>query len=164
TRGQHRQFEHGRARAGPLGERTRVCRRQQRLRIAGPVGAHYLGDGGRLDRRAGRSPRADASCPRRRSAGPPVAGGDRRHRHPGARVRISGPGDTVTTAPTADAAIKHPDDDLLGLAPYARTLAQFVRGVAPPFTIGIYGEWGAGKATFASFLEDCLTADAVWTA
>ncbi len=61
------------------------------------------------------------------------------------------------SAPTTDMAVRHPDDDLLGIAPYARTLAEFVRGVQPPFTIGIYGEWGAGKSTFVNFLEHYLT-------
>jgi hypothetical protein len=57
---------------------------------------------------------------------------------------------------STDEALKNPELDLLGLAPHAQNLADMVRTVPTPFTIGVYGEWGAGKTTFAYFVESCL--------
>jgi hypothetical protein len=49
---------------------------------------------------------------------------------------------------TSDAPIDDPDMDLLGMADYAQVLADFIRTVPPPFTIGISGEWGDGKSSY----------------
>jgi hypothetical protein len=57
---------------------------------------------------------------------------------------------------TTDEALKNPESDLLGLAPHARMLARMVRTVPTPFTVGVYGEWGAGKTTFAYFVKHYL--------
>lgn len=83
-----------------------------------------------------------------------------------------------------DAPIKNPDDDLFGMASYAQKLASFVDSVEPPFTIGIYGQWGDGKSSFVNLVNHYLgksarkekmkfiefsawphtTADAIWRA
>jgi len=55
-----------------------------------------------------------------------------------------------------DAAVSDPDSDLLGISLYARRLAEFVAGLQPPFTIGVYGAWGSGKTTFVRFVEAML--------
>jgi hypothetical protein len=63
-------------------------------------------------------------------------------------------------AQIADTPVEDPDDDLLGTAPYARTLAEFIYGIEPPFTVGIYGEWGSGKTSFVNFVRYFLRTDA----
>lgn len=55
-----------------------------------------------------------------------------------------------------DAALSDPDNDLLGISVYARRLAEFMTGLQPPFTIGVYGAWGSGKTTFVRFVEALL--------
>ncbi|MEP7339138.1 MAG: P-loop NTPase fold protein [Acidobacteriota bacterium] len=52
-----------------------------------------------------------------------------------------------------DTPLANPDNDLFGMRDYARKLANFIEGVRPPFTIGIYGEWGEGKTSFVHLLE-----------
>lgn len=49
---------------------------------------------------------------------------------------------------TSDDPINDPDMDLLGMAEYAQVLADFIRTVPPPFTIGISGGWGDGKSSY----------------
>ena len=61
---------------------------------------------------------------------------------------------------STDEALRNPELDLLGLAPHAQRLAELVGTVPTPFTIGVYGEWGAGKTTFAYFVKSCLEAAA----
>jgi len=51
-----------------------------------------------------------------------------------------------------DAPVKHPHDDLLGMDEGAAKLATFLRAVAPPFTVGIFGQWGSGKTSFANLV------------
>jgi hypothetical protein len=63
-------------------------------------------------------------------------------------------------AQIADTPIRDPDDDLLGTAPYAETLADFIYTLEPPFTIGIYGEWGSGKTSFVNFVRYYLETEA----
>lgn len=58
---------------------------------------------------------------------------------------------------TSDAPILDPDDDLLGMAEYGKTLADFIRTVDPPFTIGIYGEWGDGKSSYVELAHYYLS-------
>jgi CHAT domain-containing protein len=60
------------------------------------------------------------------------------------------------TQRTSDEPLTNPEQDLLGLATHAETLAQLVRQVPTPFTIGIHGDWGAGKTTFVNFLQHYL--------
>lgn len=55
-----------------------------------------------------------------------------------------------------DAPVQRPDEDLLEMAVYARPLAEFIHTTEPPFTIGIYGEWGSGKTSFVRLLEHYL--------
>lgn len=52
-----------------------------------------------------------------------------------------------------DSPLNNPDDDLFGISDYASKLAEFIYETQPPFTIGIYGEWGSGKTSFVGFLE-----------
>jgi hypothetical protein len=40
-------------------------------------------------------------------------------------------------------------EDVLGHREYAEALARAVLGAKPPFTIGLFGEWGVGKTTIA---------------
>ena len=56
----------------------------------------------------------------------------------------------------SDAVVTDPDNDLLAVAPVAKRLAEFLAGLTPPFTIGIYGAWGSGKTTFVRFLQTYL--------
>jgi hypothetical protein len=57
---------------------------------------------------------------------------------------------------TTDQPLKNPDLDLLGLGSHAQRLAELVATVPTPYTIGVYGQWGAGKTTFAFFVERYL--------
>jgi hypothetical protein len=56
----------------------------------------------------------------------------------------------------SDTPLAHPEDDLLGVAPSAKILAGRLAAVQPPFTAGVYGEWGSGKTTFVSFVAEYL--------
>ena len=62
-----------------------------------------------------------------------------------------------------DLPIDNPDNDLLGMADFAGTLAQFVSKVEPPFTLGIYGDWGEGKTSFVNLLRHELMVGAAAT-
>jgi len=57
-----------------------------------------------------------------------------------------------------DAPIDNPDDDLLGMADYANTLAGYILNIDPPFTVGVYGEWGEGKTSFVNLLHKAMEA------
>ena len=57
---------------------------------------------------------------------------------------------------TSDQPLSNPEQDLLGVASHAAVLAQLVRTVPTPFTVGIYGEWGTGKTTFVHFVQHYL--------
>jgi hypothetical protein len=48
------------------------------------------------------------------------------------------------------------DQDLLGASKYARELANYILRVPGTFTIGIYGQWGAGKSSFVRLVEQEL--------
>jgi hypothetical protein len=60
------------------------------------------------------------------------------------------------SAELSDTPLAHPEDDLLGVAPSAKILAGRLAAVQPPFTAGVYGEWGSGKTTFVSFVAEYL--------
>jgi hypothetical protein len=60
------------------------------------------------------------------------------------------------SAELSDIALKDPGFDLLGVAPSARILAGRLAAVQPPYTAGVYGEWGSGKTTFVHFVEKYL--------
>ena len=57
-----------------------------------------------------------------------------------------------------DSPIENPDNDLFGMATYARKLSNFIDNVKPPFTIGVYGQWGDGKTSFVRLLKFYLGA------
>ena len=58
-------------------------------------------------------------------------------------------------------------EDRLGFEPYVRAVAQIVKAAGEddlPFTVGIFGHWGAGKTSFMKQLEqDLLRADGIET-
>jgi hypothetical protein len=56
----------------------------------------------------------------------------------------------METRSVFDAPLTNPYDDLLGMDRYARTLARFIHRTQAPFTLGIYGEWGSGKTSYAN--------------
>ena len=55
-----------------------------------------------------------------------------------------------------DSPLEQPIDDLLGVAPSAKVLAERLREMNGPFTAGIYGEWGSGKTSFVLFVAHYL--------
>ena len=52
-----------------------------------------------------------------------------------------------------DSPIGNPDEDIFGMKEYAEMLADFLGEVPPPYTIGIYGEWGEGKTSFVKLFQ-----------
>ena len=62
----------------------------------------------------------------------------------------------------AERPLRTADEDRLGVARHAHKLAEMLEDVELPFTIGIYGPWGAGKTSFANFLVDDLTKLEPW--
>jgi hypothetical protein len=46
--------------------------------------------------------------------------------------------------------------DRLGFEHFAEILADVVRTTPPPFTIGVFGEWGSGKTTLMRFIRQRL--------
>ena len=60
------------------------------------------------------------------------------------------------SAELSDTPLKRPEDDLLEVAPSAKILAGRLAAVQPPYTAGVYGEWGSGKTTFVTFVEKYL--------
>jgi hypothetical protein len=53
----------------------------------------------------------------------------------------------------SDAPLHDPDNDLLEMTDYPRTLAEFILSIDTSYTIGIYGEWGSGKTSFVNFIK-----------
>jgi len=53
------------------------------------------------------------------------------------------------------------DDDQLGFAPYAKTLADILgdRHTDTPLTIGVFGDWGRGKTSLMRMVEQRLLAN-----
>src|ERR1044072_4895150 len=51
----------------------------------------------------------------------------------------------------SDTSIKTPDGDLLDFFPFAQNLSMLLSAVNPPYTIGVFGEWGSGKSTILNF-------------
>ena len=54
--------------------------------------------------------------------------------------------------------------DRLGFAPMADILTEVVRNTPPPFTVGVFGEWGSGKTTLMTLVRDRLEDQGVKTA
>lgn len=54
-------------------------------------------------------------------------------------------------------------EDLFGFDPMAKILADVIDNTDPPFTIGIFGEWGSGKTTLMNLVEQKLDADSCKT-
>ena len=54
-----------------------------------------------------------------------------------------------------DGPLHNPQDDLLGRAQFARTLAQAIPRMPADngFVLAVYGDWGAGKTTALNFVE-----------
>jgi hypothetical protein len=56
-----------------------------------------------------------------------------------------------------DSPVRTPQDDLLEMKIAARELARQIPKKPKPFTIGLYGEWGTGKTSFAQLVRHYLT-------
>lgn len=56
----------------------------------------------------------------------------------------------------SDAPISNPDNDLLGMKSHAAMLANFISEIAPPFIVGIYGQWGEGKTSYVDLTRHYL--------
>lgn len=52
-----------------------------------------------------------------------------------------------------DSPIENPDNDLLGVNQSAQVLANYLKTVAPPFVLGVYGQWGEGKTSFVDMMH-----------
>lgn len=50
-------------------------------------------------------------------------------------------------------------EDRLGFAPMAQILTNVIRMTEPPFTVGVFGEWGSGKTTLMTLVRQNLDAD-----
>lgn len=48
------------------------------------------------------------------------------------------------------------ENDTLGFESSVKNLASLIQNVIPPFTIGIYGDWGSGKTSFMKLLREYL--------
>jgi hypothetical protein len=68
----------------------------------------------------------------------------------------------MTSYELGDAPLSEPEQDLLQMAPHAKTLAGFLDHVQLPFTLGIYGAWGEGKTTFSHLLWRYLSERPAW--
>jgi hypothetical protein len=67
----------------------------------------------------------------------------------------------MNTLNSYDAPIDNPNNDLLGMQQYAEALARYIKGetppyIEPPFTMGVYGEWGEGKSSFVKLIRHYL--------
>jgi predicted KAP-like P-loop ATPase len=60
-----------------------------------------------------------------------------------------------------DTPIESPSDDRFGIDPFARAIAQSIRGTSSPVgaTIAINGPWGSGKSSAVNLIEHHLTSD-----
>lgn len=55
------------------------------------------------------------------------------------------------------------NNDELGFTSMAEILDEVIRDTQPPFTIGVFGEWGSGKTTLMNMVRQCLHARNVKT-
>jgi hypothetical protein len=53
--------------------------------------------------------------------------------------------------------------DRLGFAPMAEILVNVIKATQPPFTIGVFGEWGSGKTTLMNLVRNGLKAEGTKT-
>ena len=58
--------------------------------------------------------------------------------------------------PYTDAPIRTLADDQFGIRHYVTALCSFIRSSETPMTIAVQGEWGCGKSSFLSLIEDEL--------
>lgn len=65
------------------------------------------------------------------------------------------------TVGVVDVPIRHSDHDALGLSRYAEALGQFILVCDTPMTVGIQGDWGAGKTSLMNLIEGWLAAQTV---
>ena len=58
----------------------------------------------------------------------------------------------------SDAPLKRPEDDILGRAGFAKTLAGAIVEMPAPdgFVFALYGDWGTGKSTTLNFVQHYL--------
>ncbi|MFQ6015935.1 MAG: P-loop NTPase fold protein, partial [Anaerolineae bacterium] len=65
----------------------------------------------------------------------------------------------------ADRPVESKEDDVLGFADYAETVAALIRGLDPgaSLTIGVFGDWGSGKTTLLHLIDESLRGDGVAT-
>ena len=47
-------------------------------------------------------------------------------------------------------------NDVFGFTPIADQLNLALQNTSPPFTIGIFGEWGCGKTSFLEMIRESL--------
>lgn len=59
---------------------------------------------------------------------------------------------------SSDRPLTRPEDDRLGYARFAETVAESLSRMAPVggFVVGIYGPWGSGKTTVLNFVQSYL--------
>lgn len=62
-----------------------------------------------------------------------------------------------TTLGVVDIPIATEEDDSLGLTRYAAALGRFMLECDTPMTVGIQGDWGAGKTSLMNLIEGWLT-------
>ncbi len=67
---------------------------------------------------------------------------------------------TPTSILSADRAITHPKDDLLGYAPFSNRLANSISTISPSdgLVIAIYGPWGSGKTSVLNLVSHYIGA------
>ena len=68
----------------------------------------------------------------------------------------------MTRFELAERPLRSPDQDRLGVKGHAARLAEMLKDVELPFTLGVYGPWGAGKTTFANLVVHNLRQYEEW--
>lgn len=59
----------------------------------------------------------------------------------------------------AEIPVNNEKDDMLGLASYAESLADFVKNCVTPTTIAVQGDWGSGKTSLLYMIENNLSSE-----
>jgi hypothetical protein len=68
----------------------------------------------------------------------------------------------MSRAELGEAPLYQPAQDRLEMVPHACKLSEILESTELPFTVGIYGPWGAGKTTFANLLVFHLRERSGW--